>query len=417
MDDIRWRGLTHQEIYDQVWSGPGHVASADAQGMWVDVRNQLIDIDNDLRAATRGLGEGWEGTTAAEAARNLSLLGSWVTQAVESAVKTGAALDTQAEYVAAMRRNLPPPAEGSPIAEAAESEIYVLGVPPSTLQDWHAQDAQRAELANQAVQVMETYTSNSARNKPHIHPFATPITVTAAPTDGGGFLPPINTGAAAPSIPVGAGGAGGGVGPGAAGGFPVPVTPGPLVPGGGPAGRGPGGSTVPGSGVPGPGAPGRAPIPGTVPGPGRTGPGQGVPGRPGGGFPPGDPIIRGPAGAPTGSVPGGGRIPGAPIPGSTIPGGIPGSAIPGTGGPGSAVPGTGSPGAGGPGTAAAGSGTQAASTRSPGYIPGAGFGAGVGAQSREHRRPSYLVDDSGAFADDRWFTAPVITPFDVLPRR
>ncbi len=43
--------------------------------------------------------------------------------------------------------------------------------------------------------------------------------------------------------------------------------------------------------------------------------------------------------------------------------------------------------------------------------------AGAGAQAREHRRPSYLVDDTDAFGDDRWFTAAVITPFDVLPRR
>jgi hypothetical protein len=26
----------------------------------------------------------------------------------------------------------------------------------------------------------------------------------------------------------------------------------------------------------------------------------------------------------------------------------------------------------------------------------------------EHRRPSYLVDDTDAFADDRWFPPPVI---------
>jgi hypothetical protein len=27
---------------------------------------------------------------------------------------------------------------------------------------------------------------------------------------------------------------------------------------------------------------------------------------------------------------------------------------------------------------------------------------------QEHRRPSYLVDDTDAFADDRWFPPPVI---------
>jgi hypothetical protein len=27
---------------------------------------------------------------------------------------------------------------------------------------------------------------------------------------------------------------------------------------------------------------------------------------------------------------------------------------------------------------------------------------------QEHRRPAYLVDDTDAFADDRWFPPPVI---------
>ena len=35
---------------------------------------------------------------------------------------------------------------------------------------------------------------------------------------------------------------------------------------------------------------------------------------------------------------------------------------------------------------------------------------GVAGRSGEqdHRRPNYLVDDTDAFADDRWFTPPVI---------
>jgi hypothetical protein len=35
-------------------------------------------------------------------------------------------------------------------------------------------------------------------------------------------------------------------------------------------------------------------------------------------------------------------------------------------------------------------------------------GAGVRPADQEHRRPTYLVDDTDAFADDRWFTPPVI---------
>ncbi|MHA6630744.1 hypothetical protein ACU61A_35350, partial [Pseudonocardia sichuanensis] len=41
----------------------------------------------------------------------------------------------------------------------------------------------------------------------------------------------------------------------------------------------------------------------------------------------------------------------------------------------------------------------------------------AGGQEREHRRPDYLLDDSDAFADDRWFPPAVITPDDDPPTR
>jgi hypothetical protein len=46
-------------------------------------------------------------------------------------------------------------------------------------------------------------------------------------------------------------------------------------------------------------------------------------------------------------------------------------------------------------------------------------GGGMSAEDRDHRRPDYLIDDTDAFADDRWFTPAVITPDDMppLPRR
>ena len=44
--------------------------------------------------------------------------------------------------------------------------------------------------------------------------------------------------------------------------------------------------------------------------------------------------------------------------------------------------------------------------------------AGMGAGSeRERRRPDYLLDDSDAFTDDRWFPPAVITPDDGPPVR
>ena len=54
--------------------------------------------------------------------------------------------------------------------------------------------------------------------------------------------------------------------------------------------------------------------------------------------------------------------------------------------------------------ATTGRGSTAASH---GILPMGGAGA-VRAVEQEHRRAAYLIDDSDAFADDRWFPPPVI---------
>jgi hypothetical protein len=52
----------------------------------------------------------------------------------------------------------------------------------------------------------------------------------------------------------------------------------------------------------------------------------------------------------------------------------------------------------------------------PMYPPMAAGMGGAGSE-RERRRPDYLLDDSDAFADDRWFPPAVITPDDGPPIR
>ena len=64
--------------------------------------------------------------------------------------------------------------------------------------------------------------------------------------------------------------------------------------------------------------------------------------------------------------------------------------------------------AGEPTRAATPVGRPAASSQ-PGLYPPM-LGSGSGASDREHRRPDYLLDDGGAFADDRWFPPAVIAP-------
>jgi hypothetical protein len=66
---------------------------------------------------------------------------------------------------------------------------------------------------------------------------------------------------------------------------------------------------------------------------------------------------------------------------------------------------------------AAGQPTAARPGLAGGMYPPLAAGMGSGGQERERRRPDYLLDDSDAFVDDRWFPPAVITPDDNPPVR
>ncbi len=69
-------------------------------------------------------------------------------------------------------------------------------------------------------------------------------------------------------------------------------------------------------------------------------------------------------------------------------------------------------GVGGPLVRSAGGATEAVAVGRGAPPGGHGFlplGTGLAQPAdQEHRRPTYLVDDTDAFADDRWFTPAVI---------
>jgi hypothetical protein len=327
------------------------------------------------------------------------------------------AIVAQGEFVEYARNTMPAPVEdpGSfPLWSAIPGFAKEAG-------DWQLAEARQSAFQEQAVHVMETYQNNTEQNKPHIQAFAAPTSVTTPSELPGVPVPPdvLGVPGTGPGAGVGAtvgaaaaGAAGAGVPGSGGGGVAVP----PVVVGGG-AVPAPPGQNRPGGG----GAGGRVPPQTTLPGAGRV------------------PQVPGSAGVPPESVPGGGRIPaggaggpgGAGTPSSRgLPGGAggveprsPRGGVP--GGYGGVEPRTGIPGGipaegetARPGVASstpAGS-TGARTAGSHGFFPPGG-GGGLGGQGREHRRAPYLVDDTDAFGDDRYFTPAVITEADYVPRR
>ena len=421
MTDVRWEGFTHAEIYARVQAGPGRGASVAVESAWTDTEAVIRRIEDRLVTAIRQAGGGWEGAAADATRDGLTPLGRWAADAAGDAKLTATGVIAQGEQAAWLRNAMPSPSAplwDEPSGRPASDPLYLL-------EDAQALEQKGAEDTAQAVHLMNTYTSNSYDNIRLMNYWTLPPTVTVETAGGGG---PVVTGssaaapgggsagsvAAAPIPPVGLPGSGGRAGAGATppSGPGVPPTRGPdprgpiintpAMPRSGPGLRRPA-PTSPGVRPAGAGgAPGAGPAtgggvrpvvlgPSRQPGPVRPDLVPGPTSRESGMWPrpvtPG-PAGRGPAAEPIGPS---SRPTGAEPPVSSR------SAPPTLGGV-----------AGEPARAGNPMGRPAAPSH-PGLYPPM-LGLGSGPSDREHRRPDYLLDDGGAFADDRWFPPPVIAP-------
>jgi hypothetical protein len=465
VSDIRWEGFSHEEIYAAVHQGPGRSVSTAAEAAWAATEALILRIDERVATAMAQSAGGWEGS-AAEASRTaMTPLGQWALDAANDAKITAHAVTSQGEQARELRNSMPEPNTARLDAEyerALTDPTYIF----HGRDDLQAAEQESANRAARAVDLMNGYTNNSYENRRHMDYWTLPPQVTvetagAAPAPAGGVAGPGGGGfgggggssagaeiatAGAPAVagaPTAVPPAGvtapGGIGPGG----PPPAGGTALANGGGGGGTGPGavpplvGTQVAppggGSAVLPPAGRGVAERPSTRrPGDRPTGGGSRVPVTPGGlpragardGVRPLSPPPTPPRGGgspswrdlvparpgPEPRAPGpwpradeDGRLP--PPAGSRTVGETAGR-VPGAERAGQAA----EPGARG---GAAGRGTTAGQ---PGLYPPMTAGpAGGGGQER--RRPDYLVDDTDAFADDRWFTSAVIGAGDPLPPR
>lgn len=453
-DAPRWAGYTHAEIYELVRDRPGHAASQYAEGEWSALWFTIEYVDARLSKAIAEIGSGWEGQAASATAAGVTPLGVWAQEMADRVLLTRRALNTQASDAQHVKVSMPPPSHAA-LPETPPTPGP--GITPADLTDWAVLDGQRDEQARRAVELMEQYTVRSEQNVGGFATFTPPPTVVVADASGAGAGGPRGAGVGALS---GAGTGGADVAPGSAavtpagavapagaaaaamapGGAPPSSGPGPaaqpgtsaFVPPAGAAGggaaaparpeRGPASAArstpmtagpVPGARGPGGGAALRPAVPGrgrhdsAVPlGPysarhGRPGTGATLPGTAGPGTPTGrDATASGSAATPRGSAGLGGRLYGDPLPPPVRPPSrSPDNPFPSVGGE--------------PQSRSAG--TRTAVGGHPGLMP-MGAGAG-GAREETHRRPDYLIEERDVFADDRYFTPPVIGGDDEETRR
>ncbi|GAA1283219.1 hypothetical protein GCM10009609_54930 [Pseudonocardia aurantiaca] len=424
MTGIRWEGYSHEEIYRVVHTGPGRAASVAAESSWAEVQALILRIDERITAAMNGSASGWEGGAADAARTALSPLAQWASDAANDAGITARAVTTQAEQAQELRNTIPEPP--GPDTKAWAFLDTITNESMGSMEDLQAAEQEEANRAARAVDLMNTYTNNSFENRRHMDYWTLPPQVTVE--------------TAAPPAPTGVGaGAGGGFAPGDSG--PVEV-----AAAGAPAAPGPGASVVVGPAADAPPAGNAGGVPVAAPPPvAAPGPGAGATGRAGGtpiggaGLPPATLPAPGTAGGARSAIPpvlppteavtpsrrrGEGEaaavrpvIPGPP----PRPAPAPGwrdvvASTPERPAPGARAPGE-PPVASEPPPRSGVSRGGAALPGPAGLYPPMAAGLAGSAQEQEHRRPDYLIDDTDAFADDRWFPGSVITPDDVPPRR
>ena len=462
-DGTRWAGVSHDEIWAMVQQGDPVAASEAASFAWMKTQLLIQSIEERLSAVVSGTAADWEGAAANAARGAVSALGQWAIDGAAGARSIGQTLLDQSHEALHVRQQMPEPRTQALTAERDKfwtDPGYVFGNVLDGFSDLRALEEQAENDAQRARELMAQYEARSrGENIPRLQEMTPPPQITvdigpaATPPSGAGLTTPL-PGAPVSVGPAGATPAGQPAIPGAP--LPpvgeVPAPPASVLPGA-PTAVPPGGPTAAPGAVP-PGAaptavppvpPAQAPplpTPGTngastppatppatqfapFPAPGTTGPGvpaaPPLPAVPGTALPPsplpGFPPRPGTSTAPLAPRPGG-VAPGLnPLPRPTPgwrdvvqsnaggPGARPVPEAPVRSAPfgerppaGVAEPAT-RPGAPRPGAA-----------QTPGLYPPLAAGMGAGGQDREHRRASFLIDDTGAFADDRWFPPAVITP-------
>lgn len=427
MSDVRWEGLSHEEIYARVQQGPGRLASSDAEAAWNTVESTIRAVDAQLTRAVKQIGAGWQGRAADAVHGGMTVMSNWALDAAGDATLTKNGIAAQAEQAGHLRSAVPPP-RTEEWNRLVNQQVPGVGL-MSAMGDLGALEEKMANDHAVAVDMMNRYSSQSSDNQRMMNYWTQPPTVVvqAVPTVSanrtGSSVSAAAVGSRAGSATVPAGSPPGASGAGGRGGdtSSVPEADGAVIPNvavagaapssadsrsagrgaaaGGGSTTGPAGSAVAPGAVPGTrGDPAVTPLPGTVPIGGGSAGSSRAPAR----FPGYGPERRLPSGGPV--VGNGVRsiVPGPPPPGGEPSGRPPRTSVPGTS---SEMPRA----TGLPAEAAERAATGRSSTAAGhGILPMGGAGA-VRAVEQEHRRAAYLIDDSDAFADDRWFPPPVIS--------
>ena len=163
MNDVRWEGLSHEEIYARVQQGPGRLASSDAEAAWNTVESTIRAVDAQLTRAVKQIGAGWQGRAADAVHGGMTVMSNWALDAAGDATLTKNGITAQAEQAGHLRSAVPPP-RTEEWNRLVNQQVPGVGL-MSAMGDLGALEEKMANDHAVAVDMMNRYSSQSSDNQ------------------------------------------------------------------------------------------------------------------------------------------------------------------------------------------------------------------------------------------------------------
>ncbi|XVS63734.1 PPE domain-containing protein [Actinosynnema sp. CA-299493] len=171
-DGHRWSGYSHEELYEQINSGPGPKASHASMERWQGVSAALTEINADLHSGVLKSGASWEGSAADKARTGINPLAAWADDARAGAEVMRISAELQADYIAKARADMPPPVKVT--AEEPNLLVSALTNLVGGQTDYERQEKAQNAAEQRAREVMTTYASSTTSNTSTLGQFHQP---------------------------------------------------------------------------------------------------------------------------------------------------------------------------------------------------------------------------------------------------
>jgi hypothetical protein len=171
-DGHRWNGYSHEELYQQINSGPGPKASHASMERWQGVSAALVEINNELHTGVMKSGATWEGKAADTARAGLNPLAAWADDARTGADVMRVSAEMQADFISKARSDMP-----APVPVTAEDPGKILSALTHLVggqTDYEQQEKAHSAAEQRAREVMATYASSTTTNTSTLGQFHQP---------------------------------------------------------------------------------------------------------------------------------------------------------------------------------------------------------------------------------------------------